>query len=219
MTNTPIKTLLVDDHALVREALGDKLQQQPDFVIVGCAENGDQALRMAEEFQPDIVIFDIDMPGLDPFEAARQIKSRRPAVHIVFLSGHVQDNYIEQALAIEASGYLTKRESNEALIGALRQIHGGELFFSEEVRRRLVVDVDKIRLSQQPRSRFSTLTHREREILRYIAQGLSKKEIASALNLSVKTVETHSSNLMSKLGIHDRVELARFAIREGLAQL
>ena len=101
---------------------------------------------------------------------------------------------------------------------AIRKVARGEVYFSDEVRQRLIVDIDQVRLAQQPRSRIATLTHREREILRHIAQGLSKKEIASKLNLSVKTVETHSSNLMRKLGIHDRVELARFAIREGLAE-
>lgn len=216
--NAVIKTLLVDDHALVREAIGEKLQQESDIVVVGSAENAEQALQMLNEHEPDVVVLDIDMPGLDPFEAARLIKSRRPQVHIVFLSAHIQDFYIEQALQVEAGGYLTKRESNQTLVEALRRIVAGEPYFSEEVRQRLIVDVDNVRLGQQPRSRISTLTQREREILRYIAQGLSKKEIAAKLNLSVKTIETHSSNLMSKLGIHDRVELARFAIREGLAE-
>jgi two-component system response regulator NreC len=216
--NPTIKTLLVDDHALVREAIGEQLRREPDIEVVGSAENAEQALKMLDEHQPDIVVLDIDMPGLDPFEAARLIKARQPQVRIVFLSAFLQDYYIEQALQVEASGYLTKRESNQTLVEALRQIYNGEVYFSEEVRRRLVVDVDKVRLGQQPHSRISTLTQREREILRYIAQSLSKKEIASKLNLSVKTVETHSSNLMHKLGIHDRVELARFAIREGLAE-
>jgi DNA-binding NarL/FixJ family response regulator len=216
--NPPIKVLLVDDHALVREAIGEKLQREPDIVVVGSAENAEQALKMVGEHQPDIVVFDIDMPGLDPFEAARQIKAQRPEARIVFLSAHLQDHYIEQALQVEAAGYLTKRESNQTLVEALRQVTRGELYFSEEVRQRLIIDVDKVRLGQQAHSRISTLTQREREILRYIAQGLSKKEIASKLNLSVKTIETHSSNLMSKLGIHDRVELTRYAIREGLAE-
>jgi DNA-binding NarL/FixJ family response regulator len=216
--NPPLKVLLVDDHALVREAIGEKLQREPDIVVVGSAENAEQALKMLGDHQPDIVVFDIDMPGLDPFEAARQIKAQRPETRIVFLSAHLQDHYIEQALQVEAAGYLTKRESSRTLVEALRQVARGELYFSEEVRQRLIIDVDKARLGQQAHSRISTLTQREREILRYIAQGFSKKEIASKLNLSVKTIETHSSNLMSKLGIHDRVELTRYAIREGLAE-
>jgi two-component system response regulator NreC len=214
-----IKVLLVDDHALVRQAVVQRLQTEADIEVIGSAENAEQAVQLVKEHLPNIVLLDIDMPGLDPFEAARQIKAEQPSVRTVFLSGLLQDNFIEQALQVEASGYLTKNETDASLVEAIRKIHGGEVFFSDEVRQRLIIDSDKVLLGDQPRSRASSLTSREREILRYIAQGFSKKEIASKLNLSVKTVETHSSNLMSKLGIHDRVELARFAIREGLANL
>ena len=105
----PIKTLLVDDHALVREALGEKLQREQDIRVVGSAENGEQALKMFDEHQPDIVVLDIDMPGLNCFETARQIKARRPEARIIFLSAHLQDHYIDQALEVKASAYITKR--------------------------------------------------------------------------------------------------------------
>jgi DNA-binding NarL/FixJ family response regulator len=213
-----IKTLLVDDHTLVREALASKLGRSEGIEIIGQADQADQAVSIAREKAPDVVVMDIDMPGLDCFEAARRIKEQRHATKIIFLSAHLHDSYIDRALEVEASGYMTKRESNEVLLDAIQRVAGGGLFFSNEVKERLIIDVDKVRVAQRPHSRIASLTVREREILRYIAQGNSKKEIASNLNLSVKTVETHSSNLMSKLGIHDRVELARFAIREGLAE-
>jgi DNA-binding NarL/FixJ family response regulator len=215
--NGEIRVLLVDDHALVRGALGNRLALEPGINLVGSADNAQQAIEQTLALEPNIILMDIDMPGLICFDAVRKIRALRPNVRTIFLSGFVHDHYVEQALEVKASGYLTKAEPPETVVTAIRDVASGGAYFSEDVRSRLVVDPSGARLTALNKSRGSTLTPREVEILRYIARGLSKKIIASTMGLSVKTVDRHSTNLMNKLDIHDRVELARFAIREGLA--
>jgi DNA-binding NarL/FixJ family response regulator len=210
--------LLVDDHALMREMLSERLANEPDLDVIGAAENADLAVAEAVRLQPDIIIMDIDMPGLHCFDATRTIQARCPDTKIIILSAFFHDHYIEQALAAEAVGYLTKNESVDMIIDAIRDVAAGGSHFSPEVRARIVVDSGGTRLATQRRSRVSTLTPREMEVLRYVARGLSQKQVAETMHLSVKTVHCHCTNLMTKLDIHDRVELARFAIREGLAE-
>jgi DNA-binding NarL/FixJ family response regulator len=217
-SSSSITILIVDDHALVRMALGDRLEQAPGLTVVGLAEDAGIAIRLAAQHQPDIILMDIDMPGVVCFDAAMEIRVRSPETHIIFLSAFFNDRYIESALAVEAAGYITKSEPPRTVITAIRAVMAGGVYFSPEVRSRIVVDADGAKLSSEPRSRASTLTPREVEVLRYVARGLSRKEIAATLDLSLKTVECHCSNLMTKLRIHDRVELARFAIREGLVE-
>ena len=214
----PIRILLVDDHTLMREVLGERLSAEPDFEILGSVSNADDAVSEAVTQHPDVVLMDIDMPGLLCFDAAKMIQDRCPKTRIVFLSAFFHDRYIEQALAVGASGYLTKSEPIGTVIESIRAAASGRTYFSPEVQARILVDTDGTRLANTARSRASTLTPRELEILRYIARGLSQKEIAETMYLAVATVRTHSVNLMRKLDIHSRVELARFAIREGLAE-
>jgi len=213
-----IRVLLADDHALVRGTVALWLQNNRDFDVVGAVQDAERAVEEAVRIHPDIVLLDIDMPGLNAFEAARIIRSRCPHTHLVFLSGHVQDHYIEQALSAGAAGYVTKDEPAETVARAIRTVADGGAYFSPEVQKRIVVDVTGPRLEKDRFSRFSTLSPREVEVLRYLARGMSKKEIASTMTLSVGTINNHSANLMRKLDIHDRVELTRFAIREGLTQ-
>lgn len=215
---TKIRILLVDDHALVRATLATQLSNEPDFEIVGQAEDAEEGMAKAAALSPDVIVMDIDMPGLICFDAVRRIISRQPESRIVFLSAFSHDHYIDQALEVQARGYITKHEPPEVLIKAVREIAAGGAYFSEEVRRRLVVDSGGVHLSKGAKTLADKLTRREVEVLRYVARGLSKKEIARTMSLSTKTIENHSSNLMSKLDIHDRVELARYAIREGLAE-
>ena len=214
-----IKILVVDDHALVRGALCERLEKEPLFSVVCAAGTAGEAIEKVAQNNPDVVLMDIDMPGLNCFDAARRIADLQPETRIIFLSGFFSDRYIEQALAVRARGYLTKRETPEAVVAAIREVAAGGACFSEEVRSRIVIDSRGATLAGEETSRVSTLTPRELEILRYIARGLAKKEIANIMHISVKTVDRHSVNLMSKLDIHDRVELARFAIREGLAEV
>ncbi len=217
MTND-VKILVVDDHALVRGALSERLRREPGFEVVGTAGTADEAIDKTMAVKPDIILMDIDMPGLICFDAARTISSTSPNTKLIFLSAFLHDWYIEQALSVKARGYLTKREPPETVVAAVREVAAGGAYFSDEVRTRIVVDASGAKLAQKSKSRASTLTAREVEVLRYVARGLSKKEIAATMHLSVKTVDRHCANLMTKLDIHDRVDLARFAIREGLAE-
>jgi DNA-binding NarL/FixJ family response regulator len=212
-----LSVLLCDDHALVRDMLHDRLSRE-GMEIVGVAPSGETAIEIAGDQRPDVAILDIDMPGISPFEAARAVKRVSPDTRVVFLSAFVNDTYIDQALAAEASGYLTKSEPPDSIIRAIRRVHQGATSFSLEVLERLVVDSSGVRLNGSRRSRFDALTGREREILGYVARGLSQKQIARLAGISVKTVQHHVTHLMDKLEIHDRVELTRFAIREGLVE-
>ncbi|MBI1373084.1 MAG: response regulator [Phycisphaera sp.] len=219
MSADKVKLILVDDHSLLRQSLADRLNAEIDFDVVAQLESADDAVRTVVELRPDVVLMDIDMPGVTSFDAAEQINSRRPETRIIFLSAFFNDRYIEQALRVEAKGYLIKSSTMSTVIKAIRQVAQGRVYFSDEVRDRIVVDAKGIRLSPKaPQTRVSTLTPRELEVLRYLARGLSKKEIAQTMHISAKTVEGHTEKVMNKLDIHDRVELARFAIREGLVE-
>jgi DNA-binding NarL/FixJ family response regulator len=216
--NESIKVLLADDHTLVRRALGRVLHESPSIAVVAEVPNADDAISAALRFQPNVVVLDIDMPGIASFDAARTITARVPGVKVLFLSAFTHDRYIEAALAAGALGYLSKNEPPEKVIDAIRAVAVGQSYFSPEVQSRLVIDSDGVHLGHESKSRAASLTNREMEVLRYIARGLSKKEIAKTMHLSVKTVENHSASIMSRLDIHDRVELTRFAIREGLIE-
>ena len=213
-----IRILVVDDHALVREVITDWLDREPGLNVVATAASADEAVEQALRWNPDVILMDIEMPGLASFGAARHLGSLRPESRIIFLSGFTNERYIEQALEVRAQGYLTKTEPPETLVAAIRLVADGGTYFSDEIRARIVTDEGGTKLAAPSRSRTSLLTSRELEMLRYIAQGLSKKQIAGLLHVSIKTVDRHTANLMAKLEIHDRVELARFAIREGLAE-
>lgn len=214
----PISIILVDDHALVRDMLRQRLDQEADMVVLGCESNAQDAVQRCSALRPDVVLLDIDMPGLSAFEGGRLIKNQCPDTRLIFLSAFFHDHYIDQALALEAAGYLTKNELPDIVIQAIRQVMTGTVYFSEEVQARIVIDRDGVQLAHTPESRTRLLTERELEMLAYIARGFSKKEIARTVGISVKTVEQHCAHLMDKLAIHDRVELARLAIREGLVE-
>lgn len=219
-TMAHVRILIVDDHALVRDALGNRMQREPGFTVVGTAATADEAVGLASEHCPDVIVMNIDMPGLNCFDGARRITSAQPDVRLIFLSAYVTDNYIAQALAVGALGYLTKAEPTETIIAAIRDVAANKAYFSDEVRARIVVDSGETRLSLKgARTKASVLTPRETQILGYVARGLSTKKIARLLYVSERTVDNHRTNLMNKLAIHDRVDLTRFAIREGIATL
>lgn len=216
MTGRPISVLLADDHALLRSMLEERLSDEADIDVVAATPSAEEALREAASTQPNVALLDIDMPGLSPFEAAKKMIEMCPETRVIFLSAFVQDSYIEQALAAKASGYLTKSEPPEIVAQAIRKVVGGATCFSQQVLQRIVIDTAGVRLSDRTRTRAELLTLREKEVLGYIAQGMPKKQIARILDISVKTIEHHTAHIMDKLELHDRVELARFAIREGL---
>ncbi|MFN3167832.1 MAG: response regulator [Phycisphaeraceae bacterium] len=216
---TDIKVLIADDHALLLEAVGDRLSQEPGLTVVGRVFSAGEAVDLSAQRKPDVVLLDIDLPGKASFDAARQIKADHPDTHVIYLSAFSNDRYIENALRSGCSGYLTKDEPMDTVIGAIRSAVDHGAYYSPRVRARLVVDPDKgLTLDDEGVTKASTLTPRELEILRYLAQGMSKKQIAGEVHRSVSTIDKHTENLMRKLEIHDRVELARFAIREGLIE-
>lgn len=213
-----VRVLLIDDHAMVRDALGERLAREPLLDLVATAANAEQGIERVRAKLPDVAVMDIDMPGLLCFDAARTMQALHPPIRIIFLSAFFNDSYIEQALGVKAGGYLTKREPPEAVVEAILEVARGGAYFSEDVRRRLVVDGQGVSLAAAT-TRASTLTTRELEVLRYVARGMSKKEIAAVMHISVKTVENHCTSVMNKLDVHDRVGLTRYAIREGLAEV
>lgn len=214
--STAITIIIADDHGLVRDMLRERLASEEDFIVLAATVSAEDALEAAENHSPDVVVFDIDMPGQSAFEAARLLKRRSPKTRVVFLSAFVQDAYIRRALEVEASGYLAKSEPTEAIIAAIRAVARGATRFSAAVGQRIVVEADGARLLDGVQTRAELLTPREKDVLGHLAQGKAKKEIASLLGISLKTVDHHTSHIMDKLDIHDRVELARYAIREGL---
>lgn len=214
----PIRVLVVDDHILIRTMLVERLEREKWLRVVGSAATSDDAVEQAIARVPDVVLMDIDMPGQATFEAATRIIAARPEVRIVFLSAYTYDHYIERAIRLGAAGYLTKTEPIETLLAAIRTVAAGATMYSEAVRRRLISTPEGPKLSSRTVTRGSLLTAREIEVVRHIARGLAKKEIASLMHVSVKTVDKHTCNIMDKLDIHDRVDLARFAIREGLSE-
>lgn len=219
MSRTLATVLIADDHELVRDMIARRLAEEPDLQVIGAVGDAAAVLDQALTKRPDVVLMDIDMPGLSAFEAARQIQDRLPSTRVIFLSAYVRDGFITQALEVRASGYLTKGQAMEELIGSIRKVIRGGTCFSPEVEGRLEIGTAGVGLTRKRRSRLELLTAREKQILSYLARGMSKKEIARLDGASVKTVDHHCQHVMEKLDLHDRVELARFAIREGLVTL
>ncbi len=214
-----ITVLLADDHELLIGTLGDRLDKEPGLRVVGRVKDAAQAVSLARETSPAVVLLDIDMPGKVSFDAAREIKEALPDTQVVYLSSFFNDRYIEDALRSGCSGYITKDEPVERVVEAIRQVAQNGAYYSPKVRDRLVADPERgLVLDGEGSTKAATLTARELEVLRYVAQGMTKKEIAKQVHRSVSTIDKHVENLMRKLDIHDRVELTRYAIREGLAE-
>lgn len=213
------RILLVDDHALITELLQMRLEVESFLHVVTTTGNAEQAIKEARHHKPDFIITDIEMPGLAIFDALRTIRVELPRVGLIFLSAYTSDHYIQQALELEARAYLTKDEPLDNLVRAVRKAVTGGYYFSPGIQSRLVISKSGLSLASQAPNRADLLTRREKQVLGYVARGLSKKDIAELMTISVKTVENHCSHLMTKLDIHDRVQLARYAIQEGYAQL
>ncbi|GMU21025.1 MAG: DNA-binding response regulator [Phycisphaerae bacterium] len=214
----PINLLVVDDHGLVRDGVSGMLSREKDFRVVGVAENADEAITKVLETRPDLVLIDIDMPGLSCFDAIQIIRSRAPETRFILVTAYEHDEHVEQALKVKANGFVLKSDGIAALAEAIRNVMAGRVHFSPDVMSRLVVQGNEIRLENPPKSRLRMLSPRERELLRVLAKGVSLKEAAAILGISYKTADKQKASLMSKLDIHDRVELARYAIREGLVE-
>jgi DNA-binding NarL/FixJ family response regulator len=213
-----ISVVLADDHALVRESLVSHCAATADVRVVAALACAEDAVEAVIKHEPDVVLLDIDMPGIVAFDAARRIKSACAHTRVIILSAFSHDHYIEQALAAGASGYLSKSETLDNILRAIRGIAAGSEYFSPEIQARIVVEEDRIHISEPWRTRLSQITKREMETLQYLVQGLSNKEIAKQMGIAVRTVDNHIAALMATLNIHERVNLARFAIREKIAE-
>jgi two-component system response regulator NreC len=211
-----IRILLADDHSVIRGGLRALLQQQPDFQVVGEANDGREAVALSESLHPDVVVMDLSMPNLNGTEAARQIANKFPEMSVIILSMHSDEAYVLRALKAGAKGYLLKECAESDLNQAIRAVRQGKSFFSPAVSRVLVEDYVRQLQDRDIEDSYELLTARERELLQLIAEGKSNKDVANMLNLSVYTVETHRANMMTKLNLHTVPELILYAVRKGI---
>ena len=217
--DTPIRLLLADDHAVVRSGLRLLLEAQPDMAIVGEAENGADAIRRAIELAPDVVLMDVEMPGMNGIEATRRIRAEAPATAVLALTMYEDDQYFFEMLRAGAAGYVPKRAAPDELVSAIRAVSRGEVFLYPSLAGRLVQDYLQRRAVEEQAPPADELTPREQEVLTLIAQGLSNNEIGDQLVISAKTVDRHRENIMRKLNLHNRVDLVKYALRKGLIDL
>lgn len=213
----PIRVLLADDHTLVRAGFGALLQSLPDIQVVAEADDGREALRLIEEHQPDVVLMDIAMPGLNGLEAVARVTEEFPYVRVIILSVHANEEYVLRALRTGAAGYLLKNARAAELEFAISSAARGETYLSPAVSKYVAAYVQRV--GEGVSFSLERLTPRQREVLQLIAEGHTTQEIARLLNVSVKTVEKHRMQLMERLDIHEIAGLVRYAIRVGLVML
>jgi two-component system response regulator NreC len=213
-----IKILLADDHKIVRDGLRTLIESEPDMKVIAEAENGREAVKLIRNTVPDVVIMDITMPDINGMDATRTILEDAPTTKVIALSMHSDKRFVLGMLDAGASGYLLKDSAFDELARAIRSVVTNQVYLSPKIAE-IVVRRFMNGSASDEKSAFTDLTMREREVLQLLSEGLSTKEIASHLNLSVKTIETHRSNIMSKLGISSISELVKYALREGLTSL
>ncbi len=211
-----IRLLLVDDHTLVRQGIRSLLETQEDIEVVAEASGGHEAIAKAAEFHPDVILMDLAMPDLNGMEATQQIKGEHPEIQVLALSMHGTDDYLFRVLESGASGYVLKEAEAAELTAAIRAVHAGGAYIYPSLAKRLIEQFLLRVGSGEERSSYDTLTVREKEILGFIGDGLTNEEIADRLSLSIHTVQTHRSNTMEKLGLHNRAQLVTYAARVGL---
>ncbi len=211
-----MRLLLVDDHAVVRSGLRMLMSAQNDVEIVGEAGTASEAMELAGEVKPDVILMDIGLPDKSGIEATREIKNRYPGIAVVALTIHEDEEYFFKMLDAGASGYVPKRAAPEELLTAIRVAAAGEVYLYPTLAKLLVRDYLSEEHSAENKSTLDGLTPRESEVLTHLAEGASNTEIAQSLVISPKTVERHRENIMHKLNLHSRSELVRYAIRKGI---
>ena len=215
---TKIRILVADDHTLLRNGIRALLEDEQDIVIVGEAEDGREAVKLANQLRPNVILMDIAMPLLNGLEATRQIKREHPEINVLVLTMYDHEEYFREMLEVGASGYIIKRAAASELVSAIRAVFNGEAVLSPAITRLLLEDYlsrDIHREEDDP----NALSSREREVLQLIAEGKTSREIAEILNLSVKTVQSHRTSLMQKLDLHDRGDLIKYAIQKKIIEL
>lgn len=223
---TAISVLLVDDHELVRRGLRSYLSSRSDIVIVGEAEGGEQALILASQENPEVVIMDISMPGMDGMEATRRLKEQCPQCNVLALTVHEDKQYFIEMLSAGASGYITKQAAADELGAAIQAVAAGQVYLQPALARWLLDDYQRlakkaVEFASQPPAEadmvgLDVLSVRERQVLELVGQGLNNQQIGEQLELSPKTIARHRERIMHKLNMHSRTELVKFAIRTGL---
>ncbi|MBI2686880.1 MAG: response regulator transcription factor [Acidobacteria bacterium] len=211
---SPIRVLLADDHGVVRKGLRFLLTQDPSVEVAAEAEDGREAVRLASELQPNVVIMDIAMPLLNGLDAAAQISKANPRAGVIILSMYSDEEFIIRALTSGAKGYLLKDSADADVLRAVHAVARGRTYFSPSIAHTLIEDYMR-RLTQEGlQDRYGLLTDREREVLQLLAEGRSNKDVAALLGLSVHTVDTHRTNFMQKLGLHNTAEIVIYAMRK-----
>jgi RNA polymerase sigma factor (sigma-70 family) len=211
-----IRILIADDHGIVRKGLRLQLEQHGDFEVVGEATEGREAVRMAEELVPDVVIMDIAMPNLNGIQATTQVVKKNPQIAVIILSMYSDETYLMRTLAAGAKGYLLKDSADVDLHRAVEVVAQGKPFFSPAIADTLLEDYMRQLQQRGLQDSYDLLTEREKEILQLVAEGKSNKDVASILNLSTNTVETHRTRVMQKLDLHSTADIVLYAVRKGI---
>ena len=212
----PPRVLIADDHPLIRSGLRALLGREGEFEVVGEAADGYQALELAEQLKPDIVMLDVSMPRLNGIDVARKISEKLPSTRIVIVSIHSDEGYVLRALRAGAKGYLLKAAPEGDILNAVRTVAAGQAYLSPEMSRLLVEDYVREMRQRGVEDSYELLSIREKEILQMLVSGTSNRQIADKIHVSVATVETHRTNIFQKLGIHSLPELILYAVRKGL---
>jgi DNA-binding NarL/FixJ family response regulator len=212
-----ISVLLADDHTVIREGIKMMLEAAGDIHVVGEADNGQKAVQMTKELQPNVLLLDLAMPQLNGIEVTKIITREVPATKVLILSTYSDDDFVHQVIEQGAKGYLIKQTAGQDLLKAVRETHKGNTFFSPSISSRLVAQNNKAFAQTGARKRANPrLTSREKEVLQHIAAGLANKQIADELKISIKTVEKHRQQMMAKLNIHEVASLTRYALSKGI---
>jgi DNA-binding NarL/FixJ family response regulator len=211
-----IRILIADDHGVLRAGLRALLSAESDLEVAGEAADGRETLRLVSELDPDVVLLDVNMPGPDGIEVTRRLKAVKPEVRVLILTVHEDEGLLREAIRAGASGYILKRAVESELIYAIHAVWRGDLYVHPAMTRALLQDLHSTLVADE--APVEPLTPREMEVLRLISEGHTNRQIAEVLSISVRTVESHRANLMSKLGLHSRVELVRYAKRHGLLE-
>jgi DNA-binding NarL/FixJ family response regulator len=211
-----IRILIADDHGIVRKGLRLQLEQHSNFEVVGEATEGREAVRMAEELSPDVVIMDIAMPNLNGIQATTQLVKKNPQISVIILSMYSDETYLMRTLAAGAKGYLLKDSADVDLHRAVEVVAQGKPFFSPAIADTLLEDYMRQLQQRGLQDSYDLLTEREKEILQLLAEGKSNKDVAGILNLSTNTVETHRTRIMQKLDLHSTADIVLYAVRKGI---